>query len=174
MKALSLLKYLYIILVVTLSLQACNSQPSDGANTTSSAENSENGVWLYNLNEAQAQSVKRQKSILVYFTNSDTCSLCTQQETNVFATPVFKTWAEKNVVLLEVDFSTQNEHFENNREQYSGMAQSLKVSTYPTTWILSITHEPDNNRFKVKPIGTIAYQNTPEKYIGMLQNLVRK
>lgn len=158
------LRYVYFILISIISFQACTSQP---------AEQKDNTEWLKNLNEAQTQSVKAGKSILVSFTNSDTCRLCQQLETNVFSTPAFKTWAEKNVVLLEVDFSAMNPLAENNKNQNAAMAQSLKVSSYPTIWILNITHEPDNNRFKVKPIGYTTYQPSPEKLIGALQNFIR-
>lgn len=173
------MQYLFIILIATWSLQACNNQPAEGSGSASdtnafSGSTTDKGGWLSSLNEAQEQSVKRQKSILIYFTDSDTCRLCTQLETNVFDTPTFETWAEKNVVLLKIDISTNDQLPENNRAQNTALAQSLKVANYPTSWILNITHEPENNRFKVKPVGTIAYQDTPEKYIGMLQNLVRR
>lgn len=158
------LRLVYIMLLGLLALQSCTSQPADG---------SAKDAWLDNLNDAQTQSVKAGKSILISFTNSDTCGLCKQLETNVFASPTFKTWAEKNVVLLEVDFSEKNPIPQNSKNQNIAMAQSLKVSTYPTIWILNIAHEPENNRFKVKPVGTIGYQETPEKFIGLLQNLIR-
>ena len=148
------LKLVYIILLGLITLQSCTSQPTDGTGKDG---------WLDNLNEAQAQSVKAGKPILISFTNSDTCGLCKQMNSNVFATPTFKAWAEKYVVLLEVDFAKQDQLDENHKVQNAAMAQSLKVSSYPTTWILSIGHEPENNRFKVKPVGTIGYQETPER-----------
>ena len=157
------IRYACFILIGILTLQACAGQSAD----TSQSKSSIKGGWLTNVNEAQAQSVKENKSILVYFNSSDTCNLCKRLETNVFATPMFKDWAEKSVVLLEADLVNSN-------EQITGMTQSLKVSVYPTIWILSITHEPADNRFKVKPKGTIGYQDTPEKFIGMLQGLVRR
>jgi thioredoxin-related protein len=159
------LRLVYIILLGLLTLQACTSQPTDGSGKDG---------WLDNLNEAQTQSVKVGKSILVSFTNSDTCGMCKQLETNVFSSPAFKAWAEKSVVLMEVDFSEKNPISQNSKNQNEAMAQSLKVTTFPTIWILNIDHEPENNRFKVKPIGTIGYQDTPEKFIGLLQNLIRK
>ena len=167
MKEMIQFRYVWFILLGMLTLHACSGQSADSSASTTSKK----GGWLVNVNEAQSQSIKENKPILVYFTNTDTCGLCKQMDTNVFSTPTFKDWAEQSVVLLKVDFSKIPE---GSNEQYSGMAHSLKVNEYPTTWILSITHEPENNRFKVKPIGKIAYQQTPEKFIGMLQNLVRK
>lgn len=164
MKMIMPLRFVFLILGL-LTLQACTSQSSD---------DSVKKGWLDNLNAAQTESVKANKPILISFTNSDTCGLCKQMDANVFSTPTFKTWAEKYVVLLEVDFANQDQLDENHKVQNAAMAQSLKVSSYPTTWILSIAHEPENNRFKVKPVGTVGYQATPEKFIGLLQNLIRR
>lgn len=130
--------------------------------------------WLVNMNDAQAQSVKDQKPILVYFTSNDTCGQCKQLEADVFSTPMFKEWAEKKVVLFKVDFSTLEQLPAGSQEQNTAMARSLKVSTYPTFWILSVSHEAENGRFKVKPIGYTGYQPSSEKLIGVLQNFVRR
>lgn len=172
-------RLIYIsILLGILSLQACNNQSSDhngtAANANSSTTSASPQQWLVNLNDAYAQCVKDKKPVLVYFTSSDTCGLCNQLEADVFSTPAFKAWAEKKVVLFEVDFTTLNQLPEGNQEQNTAMARSLKISTYPTIWILSVTHEAENGRFKVKPIGYTGYQPTSEKLIGVLQNFVRK
>jgi protein disulfide-isomerase len=126
------------------------------------------------MNDAQAQSVKDQKPILVYFTSSDTCGLCKQLEADVFTSPLFQEWTEKKVVLFKVDVSTLDQLPAGSQEQNTAMARSLKVSTYPTFWMLSVTHEAENGRFKIKPIGYTGYQPSPEKLIGALQNFVRR
>lgn len=171
------LNYVCILLGI-LSLQACNNQSGDSngnaADANSSATSASPQQWLVNLNDTYAQSVKENKPVLAYFTSSDTCGLCKQIEADVFSTPAFKAWAEKKVVLFEVDFSTLNQLPEGSQEQNAGMARSLNVSTYPTIWILSVTHEAENGRFKVKPIGYTGYQSSPEKLIGVLQNFVRR
>lgn len=169
MKVTSPFKHISFILPAILILQACSPKSSDSSSTTTSPQS-----WLTNLNEAYAQSAKVQKPVLVYFTSSDTCGLCAQLETNVFSTPIFKEWAEKKVVLFEVDLATNQQLQEGNQEQNTAMARSLKVSTYPTFWMLSVTHEVENGRFKVKPIGYTGYQPSPEKLIGALQNFVRR
>lgn len=178
MKIFYTLRCASFIFLAVLSLQACRSQSSNevDSNQPSKTDSDKKNelVWLTNLNDAQAQSVKEQKPILVSFTSSDTCGLCKQFQTNVLATPAFKSWAENRLVLLEVDFSAHNSLPEGTKEQNAAMAKSLKVTTFPACWILRMTHEPENNRFKVKPIGTVAYQETPEKFIGMLANLTRQ
>lgn len=168
-------KYVYFILIGSLSLHACKNKPSDDQGSvpeTSSSKTKED--WLVNLNDAYAQSVKDHKRILAYFTSSDSCGLCNQLEKDVFSTPVFKSWAEKYVVLLKVDLSKYNQLPEGDKEQNAAMAQSLKANIYPTIWILNVTHEANNGRFKVKPIGYTGYQPSPDKLIGALQNFMRR
>ena len=169
MKVTSPFKFVYFILVAILALQSCSPQSADTATTSASPH-----PWLVNMNDAQAQSVKDKKPILVYFTSSDTCGLCEQLETDIFSTPMFKEWAEKKVVLFKVDFSTLDQLPPGSQEQNTAMARSLKVSTYPTFWMLSVTHEVENGRFKIKPIGYTGYHPSPEKLIGALQNFVRR
>ena len=152
MKVTSPFKFVYFILLAILTLQACSPKSSDTATTSASPH-----PWLVNMNDAQAQSVKDKKPILVYFTSSDTCGLCEQLETDIFSTPMFKEWAEKKVVLFKVDFSTLDQLPPGSQEQNTAMARSLKVSTYPTFWMLSVTHEVENGRFKIKPIGYTGY-----------------
>jgi len=169
------LRYLSFILIAIVSLIACSSKPSDSTGSSPDTSSSKSGQeWLTNMNDAYAQSGKDNKPILVYFTASDTCGVCKQLEINVFSTPVFKEWAENSIVLLELDFAKHNQLPDGNKEQNMGMAQSLKVTSYPTVWILSVTHEKENGRFKVKPIGKAAIEQSPEKFIGGLQNFIRR
>lgn len=128
--------------------------------------------WLVMLNDAYAQSAKTQKPILAYFTASDTCSVCKEMEANSLASPMFSEWAEKNVILFKVDLAKSSAMIKGDQEQNTAMAQALKISTYPTFWILRITHETENGRFKVKPVGYTGYQPTTEKLLGALQNFV--
>lgn len=175
MNILQQLRYLSFALITIINLQACTNKPSDSAEYTAQAPSSKASTeWLVIMNDAYGQSMKDHKPILAYFTASDTCGLCKQLETNVFSTPVFKDWAEANVVLLEIDFAKHELLPEGNKEQNAGMARYLKVTGYPTVWILNVTHEAENGRFKVKPVGKAPIELTPEKFIGMLQNFVRR
>ncbi|HSF90295.1 MAG TPA: thioredoxin family protein [Saprospiraceae bacterium] len=170
MKVTSIFRHIFFIVLTILTLQACNPKSSDSSSTSNISPQ----AWLTNLNEAYAHSVKVQKPVLVYFTSRDTCGQCKQLEADIISTPMFKEWAEKKVVLFEIDASTQSQLPAGSQEQNTAMARSLKVSTYPTFWMLSVTHEVQNGRFKVKPIGFTGYQSSPEKLVGALQNFVRR
>lgn len=169
--------YTYVFVLVILTLQACKEQSSNDpvakSQIASSSNASGEAKWFNNFNDAQSQSIKDQKPILVNFTSSDTCGLCKKLDTDVFSSSIFKDWAARNVVLLQIDFSLANELPQENNEQHAAMARSLKVISYPTIWVLNITHEPENDRFKVKPMGKIGYQETPEQFLNAVSNLVR-
>ncbi len=167
-------KILSFILIAMVSLHACSGKSSDSTAAATNASSTIHQEWMSNMNDAYALSVKDHKPILAYFTASDTCGLCQQLETSVLSTPVFKEWAENSVVLLKIDFSKHDQLQDGNQEQNDGMARYLKVTSYPTIWILNVTHEAENGRFKVKPIGRVGYESSPEKFVGMLQNFVGK
>lgn len=170
MKAIPLHRYLYVLTII-LSLLACNGKTGDKKTTT---EEEVSLQWYSSINDAYDQSVKSNRPILVYFAGSDTCGLCTQLESTVFTDPVFKTWASKSVVLLRINFQANPQGMQGSEDQNAAIARSLKVSTYPTIWILNITHEAENGRFKIKPVGYTRYQPSTEKLIGALQNFMRR
>ncbi len=189
--------FVYFILIGMLSLQACQNQSTEekGAseNTTTAAPKapantpaparvappppsvyvSDKEGWLVDLDEAYAQSLKEHKPILANFTGSDWCGWCKKLDADVFTTPDFKAWAQKNVVLLEVDFPRRKQLPEKNQQQNAAMAQSLGITGYPTIWMLNISREPENNRFKIDPIGKTGYAKTPAEFIGVLNNYIR-
>ncbi len=62
------------------------------------------GEWLTSYDAAKAAAQKSGKPILVNFSGSDWCGWCIKLDKEVFSTPEFKAWAEKNVVLMVADF----------------------------------------------------------------------
>ena len=61
-------------------------------------------VWHTDVNKAINISVKSGKPLFFFFTGSDWCSWCKRLQREVFFKPEFTTWANKNVVLVELDF----------------------------------------------------------------------
>ncbi len=186
MKLISTFLYASLFLVM-FSAQACDqkdeSNQEAGAQTQPTAPTpavvpsppayaSDKEGWLVDLDEAYAQSIQSGKPILANFTGSDWCGWCKKLDADVFSTPKFKEWADKNVVLLEVDFPRRKQLPEKNRQQNMAMAQSLGIKGYPTIWILNVTREEENSRFKVDPIGKTGYTKTPEEFIGVVANFV--
>ena len=177
-----------ILLSCLIILQACGKQSpteTSGASQDPSSSTpvvnpaggnyaSDKEGWLVNLEEAYAQSERENKPILAYFTGSDWNGWCKRLDTDVFSTPTFKSWAAKNVVLLEVDFPKRKRLPQKNIDQNAAMAKSLNVTEYPTAWILKVDREVENGRFKVSPAGKTGYAKTPEEFIGALQQVMSR
>src|SRR5688572_17922363 len=65
------------------------------------------GNWLTNIQNATGQARKEDKLILAYFRGSDWCDFCKKLDREVLNTDLFIDWADKNIVLLDVDFPAE-------------------------------------------------------------------
>lgn len=158
---------------------ACSQAPTTTtpANTTPAAQPkpaayaSAKEGWLVDLDEAYAISVKEGKPILANFTGSDWCGWCKKLDADVFTKPEFKTWAEKNVVLLELDFPRRKQLPQKNREQNAGMAQALGITGYPTIWVLNLSKA--NGQYQVNGLGKTGYTPTPQQFIATVDKMIK-
>lgn len=92
--------------------------------------------WLTSYPEAVKQSKKSGKPILANFTGSDWCHWCEVLHKEVFAKKEFKTWAKKNVVLLELDYPRGKKLPKARAEQNANLAKIYQISGYPTILFL--------------------------------------
>ncbi len=88
--------------------------------------------WLDNYEEAKKLAKEQDKFILADFTGSDWCGWCIKLKNEVFQTPEFKSWADKNVVLLELDFPRKKQLSQSIKEQNEALRDKHKVRGYPT------------------------------------------
>ena len=81
------------------------------------------------------------KIVLANFTGSDWCVWCNRLEEEVFETPEFLNWANKNAVLLRLDYPRNTEQLPALKAQNSQLAQIYNpyITGYPT--VLFIDHE---------------------------------
>ena len=61
-------------------------------------------AWSTNPAEAMQQAAARKKGVMLEFTGSDWCPPCMQLRANVFSKPDFQKDAQKNFVLVELDY----------------------------------------------------------------------
>src|SRR6516164_6830998 len=66
-------------------------------------------TWLTDLPKAQAQAKSDNKLILMDFTGSDWCSWCIKLDQDTFSKPEFADYAQKNLVLVRLDFPQNKE-----------------------------------------------------------------
>lgn len=114
-------------------------------------------VWHTSMEEAYQLSKANKKPIFALFTGSDWCIWCKRLEANVFAKQEFIDWANKNVILLELDFPRRKQLAPELAQQNQGLQQALKITGYPTIYILFAEKKDAASNFNLNPIGTLGY-----------------
>ena len=90
--------------------------------------------WETDINKAIAASNKTKKPMLLFFTGSDWCGWCIRLQKEVLKTPEFKTWAAKNVVLVELDYPRSKPQSEVIKNQNNGLQQTFGIHGFPTVY----------------------------------------
>ncbi len=95
------------------------------------------GEWLTSYDKAIEQAKETNKLILANFTGSDWCGWCIKLKAEVFSKPKFKAWAQKNVVLLELDYPKNKEQSGELKAQNAKLNKKYGVRGYPTILFLN-------------------------------------
>jgi len=95
-------------------------------------------VWLTDFDEAAKISQKTKKPILANFTGSDWCGYCKVLQRDVFSKSEFKKWADKNVILLELDFPKRKKLSPELKKQNYALQRAFGVRGYPTLWLFNV------------------------------------
>jgi thioredoxin-related protein len=93
--------------------------------------------WLTDLNKAIEQAKKEKKIVLINFTGSDWCGWCIKFKKEVFSTDEFAKYAEKNLVLVEIDFPRQKEQPEELKKKNAALKEKYEIRGFPTFVVLN-------------------------------------
>ncbi len=183
-------RFFLFVFLCGMAFQACSQTPNTNTTTTTAKTvtpaatpaaqpqpatyASAKAGWLVDLDEAYAISQKEGKPIMANFTGSDWCGWCKKLDADVFTKPEFQEWAKKNVVLLELDFPRRFQIPEKNRNQNAGMQQALRVTGYPTVWVLDLTKDETTNQYKVNGLGKTGYTPTAAQFIATVDQFMGK
>jgi len=136
------------------------------AKTGEQGKKSDGDGWMTDYAAALARAKKERKVVLADFTGSDWCVWCQRLKAEVFDTPEFKRWADKKVVLLELDFPRSKQLADELKEQNQKLAKEFKISGYPTILFL----DPQG-----KKIGQMGYEaGGPEKWLKKAEKQARR
>ncbi|MCB0668309.1 MAG: thioredoxin family protein [Saprospiraceae bacterium] len=142
----------------------------------SSADNykSDKDGWLVNLDEAYSLSKKTGKPIMANFTGSDWCGWCKRLDAAVFSQDEFKSWANDNVVLLELDFPRRTKLPTEIQQQNAGLQRAFRVQGFPTIWVFDLDKDAASGKYKISAIGKTGYTPTVQQFTtGVDQMLTR-
>ncbi len=103
--------------------------------------------WMTDLPKAEAKAKAENKLVMVDFTGSDWCPWCIKLDKEVFSTPEFVQYAEKNIVPVQVDFPRKKQQSEELKKANQELQSKYKIEGYPTVVVL------DKNGKKVGELG---------------------
>ncbi|SCY51597.1 thioredoxin family protein [Flavobacterium caeni] len=120
--------------------------------------------WETNLNKAADVAMKENKPLLLFFTGSDWCGWCIRLQKEVLKTPEFADWAQKNVVLVELDFPRRTPLPADLQQQNMQLQQVLEVRGYPTVWLVTPTKK--DGKMNLSKLGSTGYvAGGPSKWL---------
>ncbi len=79
--------------------------------------------WQTDLELAIQLSEKKNKPLMLFFTGSDWCGWCIRLQKEVFYKPEFIEWAEKNVILVDIDFPRNKSNQSAELQQQNNLLQ---------------------------------------------------
>jgi protein disulfide-isomerase len=159
------MKKFKIILSATLLVGALTAMSFMNSNDVESKEVKEASVeksatelvWHTDLNKANALAEKEGKTIFAFFTGSDWCGWCHKLQRNVFSKKEFISWADKNVILLELDFPRRKTLPADLKKQNSSLQQAFGVRGYPTIWLFNMDLDKKTGQSKIAAKGSLSY-----------------
>ncbi len=92
--------------------------------------------WQTDYQKALAQARTQNKKVLLNFTGSDWCGWCIKLKKEVFDQPAFKDFAEKNLVLVEVDFPRSKPLSDAVKKQNNALQKEYGIDGFPTLVLL--------------------------------------
>jgi len=163
-------KFLRLMLAVaTLLAVSCSkkntaeTQPEKKPETQVAAVAAAKPGWLTSLDQAQKEAQTKNRLLLMDFTGSDWCGWCIMLDKEVFSKPEFKEYANKNLVLLELDFPRMKKMPPEVTAQNEKLAIKYGIQGFPTVVVF------DSNG---KPLGALGYQaGGPQAFIAELEKL---
>lgn len=130
--------------------------------------------WLVKVEEAYDLSQKTGKPILANFTGSDWCGWCKRLSAAVFNKPAFKSWAEDNVVLLELDFPRRKELPAEIQQQNQSLQQAFQIRGYPTIWVFNLDKDASTGKFMIEALGKTGYTPSVEEFTSGVDQMLER
>jgi protein disulfide-isomerase len=122
----------------------------------------ETSGWLTDFSAAKKKAKEENKPILMLFTGSDWCPWCIKWEKEAFSQTEFKDYANKNLVLLFVDFPDKKPLPKAQARANDALQAKFKIEEYPTVVLL------DSD---AKKLGSFNYmEGGPKVLLGKIES----
>lgn len=93
--------------------------------------------WIEDYEAAKKKAATENKAMLVNFTGSDWCGWCKRLDREVFSKEEFAEFADKNLVLVKVDFPRYKQQSQEQRRSNWSLQSKYGVQGYPTILLVS-------------------------------------
>ncbi len=93
-------------------------------------------AWSTDLKKAQEEAKANHKLLLLDFTGSDWCGYCFQLDKAILSQQQFKDYANKNLVLVEIDFPRRKAQSVDVQKQNQELAERYQIDGFPTLIVL--------------------------------------
>src|SRR3954452_19433304 len=117
------------VLCLTLALGA---ETLVAAPSAAPQKDARQAKWLTSFTYATGQARREDKLIVAYFRGSDWDDYCKKLDRDVLNTELFVDWAEKNVVLLDVDFPADKRQSPSQKKHNDALKDRYSVIKVPT------------------------------------------
>jgi thioredoxin-related protein len=131
-------------------------------NAQTSTSKKDTLIWYTELATVHEISKSSNKPIFGFFTGSDWCGWCHKLQKDVFAKKDFIEWANKNVILLELDFPKRKQLPTELAQQNSGLQQAFQVRGYPTVWLFFTSIDETTKNYNLTALGSLGYPQGAE------------
>jgi protein disulfide-isomerase len=93
--------------------------------------------WSTDYKKAQEEARTSHKLLFLNFTGSDWCGYCIQLDRAILSQPQFKDYANKNLVLAEIDFPRRKAQSVDVKKQNAELAERYQIEGFPTLVVLN-------------------------------------
>lgn len=119
-------------------------------------------TWYTDIVKASELSKSTKRPLFAFFTGSDWCGWCKKLQATVFSKPDFIQWANKNVVLVELDFPRYKTLSPELTQQNNSLQQTFQVQGYPTVWLFYLNKNEKGEGYAIDALGSLGYPGGAE------------
>jgi thioredoxin-related protein len=92
--------------------------------------------WTTDYKAALVQAKAQNKLVLLDFTGSDWCGYCKLLDQEVFTQQAFKDFADKNYIMVTVDFPHEKQLPDDVKQQNDALGKQFNIEGFPTLIVL--------------------------------------
>lgn len=123
-------------------------------------------AWQTDFKAAQEKAAEEEKPMLLDFNGSDWCGWCIKLKKEVFSQEAFQSYADEELVLVDLDFPRDKPQSDELKAQNRALAEKYGIRGFPTIILLA----PDG-----EIIAKTGYRpGGAEAYVEHLQELLNE